>query len=154
MERIPVLKLGNLLLVSIQVDLEDRLALNLQDDLAERIVATGARGVLIDISALDIVDSFVGRMLSTIAAMSKLLDAETVVVGMRPAVAITLVELGLDMPGVRTALTLEHGLALLGAEVRVRRSDDTDSADRADLPGSIEEPTGPSGTAVAGTVVG
>ncbi|WP_020572287.1 STAS domain-containing protein [Parafrankia discariae] len=119
MERIPVLKMGNLLLVSIQVDLQDQLALDLQDDLAERIVATGARGVLIDISALDIVDSFIGRMLSTIASLSRLLDAETVVVGMRPTVAITLVELGLYMPGVRTALTLEHGLELLGAEVRV-----------------------------------
>jgi rsbT antagonist protein RsbS len=119
MERIPILKIGNLLLVSIQIDLQDRLALALQDDLAEQIVATGARGVLIDISALEIVDSFIGRMLSTIASLSRVLDAETVVVGMRPAVAITLVELGLYMPSVRTALTVEHGLALLGAEVRV-----------------------------------
>ncbi|ONH23256.1 STAS domain-containing protein [Pseudofrankia asymbiotica] len=140
MDRIPILKMGNLLLVSIQVDLQDQLALALQDDLSERIVATGARGVLIDISALEIVDSFIGRMLSTIAALSRLLDAETVVVGMRPAVAITLVELGLYMPGVRTALTLEHGLALLGAEVRVRLPEDealvdldADSAEVTDL---------------------
>ncbi|MCM3923466.1 STAS domain-containing protein [Frankia sp. AiPs1] len=129
MDRIPILKMGNLLLVSIQVDLHDQLALDLQDDLSERIVATGARGVLIDISALEIVDSFIGRMLSTIASLSRLLDAETVVVGMRPAVAITLVELGLYMPGVRTALTLEHGLALLGAEVRVSRSDEDEIDD-------------------------
>nr|WP_261565262.1 STAS domain-containing protein [Frankia gtarii] len=129
MDRIPILKMGNLLLVSIQVDLHDQLALDLQDDLSERIVATGARGVLIDISALEIVDSFIGRMLSTIASLSRLLDAETVVVGMRPAVAITLVELGLYMPGVRTALTLEHGLTLLGAEVRVSRSDEDEIDD-------------------------
>jgi rsbT antagonist protein RsbS len=119
MEHIPILKIGNLLLVSIQVDLRDRLALALQDELSERIVATSARGVLIDISTLEIVDSFIGRMLSNIASQSRLLDAGTVVVGMRPAVAITLVELGLYMPGVRTALTVEHGLALLGAEVEV-----------------------------------
>ncbi|WP_007516887.1 MULTISPECIES: STAS domain-containing protein [Pseudofrankia] len=129
MDRIPILKMGNLLLVSIQVDLQDQLALALQDDLSERIVATSARGVLIDISALEIVDSFIGRMLSTIASLSRLLDAETVVVGMRPAVAITLVELGLHMPGVRTALTLEHGLALLGAEVRVRLPEDEANGD-------------------------
>lgn len=140
MDRIPILKMGNLLLVSIQVDLHDQLALDLQDDLSERIVATGARGVLIDISALDIVDSFIGRMLSTIASLSRLLDAETVVVGMRPAVAITLVELGLYMPGVRTALTLEHGLALLGAEVRVTRSDDaTGEPPDEDRPGPIAD---------------
>ncbi|CAJ59937.1 Negative regulator of sigma-B (Antagonist protein rsbS) (partial match) [Frankia alni ACN14a] len=125
--------------MSIQVDLHDQLALDLQDDLSERIVATGARGVLIDISALEIVDSFIGRMLSTIASLSRLLDAETVVVGMRPAVAITLVELGLYMPGVRTALTLEHGLALLGAEVRVSRSDEdeVDDADGEGEPGAL-----------------
>jgi rsbT antagonist protein RsbS len=119
MNHIPILKIGNLLLVSIQVDLQDKVALALQDDLSKRIVATGARGVLIDISALEIVDSFIGRMLSTTASLSRVLDAETVVVGMRPAVAITLVELGLYMPGVRTALTVEHGLALLGAQVEV-----------------------------------
>ena len=113
MDRIPILVLGDILLVSIQVDLEDQLALRLQEDLSDRIVATGAHGVVIDISALDIVDSFVGRMLSTIASISRVLDAETVVVGMRPAVAITLVELGLSLKGVRTALTVEHGLRLL-----------------------------------------
>jgi rsbT antagonist protein RsbS len=103
------------LLVSIQIDLEDRLAVQLQEDLADRIVATGVHGVLIDITALDIVDSFVGRMLATIAAMSRVLDAETVVVGMRPAVAITLVELGLPLTGIRTALNVELGLAALRA---------------------------------------
>jgi rsbT antagonist protein RsbS len=113
MERVPVLGLGDVLLVSIQVDLADELALRLQEDLAERIVATGARGVLIDISALDVVDSFTGRVLSTIAAVSRVLDAETVVVGMRPAVAITLVELGLTLQGVRTALSVELGLRML-----------------------------------------
>jgi rsbT antagonist protein RsbS len=113
MDQIPVLTLGEVLLVSIQVDLEDQLALRLQEDLSERIVSTGAHGVIIDISALEIVDSFIGRMLSTIASISRVLDAETVVVGMRPAVAITLVELGLSLKGVRTALTVEHGLRLL-----------------------------------------
>ena len=113
MERIPILCIGELLLVSIQVDLHDQLALSLQDDLANRIVETGARGVLIDISALDVVDSFVGRMIANTAAMSRVLDARTVVVGMRPAVAITLVELGLSLPGVRTALDIERGMALL-----------------------------------------
>ena len=115
MDRVPVLKLGDLLLVSIQIDLQDQTALALQEDLAERIVATGARGVLIDISALEIVDSFIGRMLSTIAAVSRVLDAHTVVVGMRPAVAITLVELGLDLPGVRTALDIDRGMTALAA---------------------------------------
>ena len=113
MDHIPILTLGDILLVSIQVDLEDQLALRLQEDLSGRIVDTGAHGVVIDISALDIVDSFVGRTLSTIASISRVLDAETVVVGMRPAVAITLVELGLSLKGVRTALTVEHGLRLL-----------------------------------------
>ncbi len=113
MGRIPVLTLGDVLLVSIQVDLEDQLALRLQDDLAERIVTTGAHGVIIDITALDIVDSFVGRMLATIASVSRVLDAETIVVGMRPAVAITLVELGLQLRGVRTALNVELGLTML-----------------------------------------
>jgi rsbT antagonist protein RsbS len=112
-DRVPVLSLGDVLLVSIQVDLEDRIAVQLQEDLAERIVATGAHGVLIDITALDIVDSFVGRMLATIASVSKVLDAETVVVGMRPAVAITLVELGLPLRGIRTALNMQLGLAML-----------------------------------------
>lgn len=115
MDRIPILKLRDLLLVSIQVDMHDRLAMQLQDDLTSRIAATGARGVLIDISALEIVDSFIGRMLGNIAAMSRVLDAETVVVGMRPAVAITLVELGMSLPGVRTALNVERGMDLLSA---------------------------------------
>lgn len=113
MERIPILKLGQLLLVTIQVDMHDRLALALQDDLTERIVRDSARGVLIDISSLEIVDSFIGRVLGNIAAMSRVLDAETVVVGMQPAVAITLVELGLSLPGVRTALNVERGMELL-----------------------------------------
>lgn len=113
MDRVPILSLGDVLLVSIQVDLQDDSVLALQDDLAEKIVAVGARGVVIDITAVEIVDSFIGRMFATIAALSRLLDAETVVVGMRPAVAITLVELGLSLDGVRTALNLERGLAML-----------------------------------------
>ena len=113
MERIPILRMGRLLLVSIQVDMHDQLALTLQDDLTSRIVADRAKGVLIDISTLDVVDSFIGRMIGNIAAMSRVLDAQTVVVGMRPAVAITLVELGLQLEGVRTALNVEKGMALL-----------------------------------------
>lgn len=113
MERIPILRMGGFLLVTIQVDMHDRLALALQDDLTRRIAETGARGVLIDISSLEMVDSFIGRMMATIAAMARVLDAETVVVGMRPAVAITLVELGLSMKGVRTALDVEKGMDLL-----------------------------------------
>ena len=113
MERIPILRMGRLLLVTIQVDMHDRLALTLQDDLTERIVETQARGVLMDISSLEIVDSFIGRMISNIASMSRILDAEVVVVGMQPAVAITLVELGLSLPMVRTALNVEKGMALL-----------------------------------------
>ena len=116
MERIPILKMGSYLLVSIQVDMHDRLALQLQDDLTSQIAATSARGVLIDISALEMVDSFIGRMISNIAAMSRVLDAATVVVGMRPAVAITLVELGMSLPGVRTALDLDRGMALLSRD--------------------------------------
>jgi rsbT antagonist protein RsbS len=115
MERIPILKLGECLLVSIQVDMHDRLAMQLQDDLTSQIAATAARSVLIDISALEMVDSFIGRMLGNIAAMSRVLDAATVVVGMRPAVAITLVELGMSLPGVRTALNVERGMDLLSA---------------------------------------
>jgi rsbT antagonist protein RsbS len=123
-ERIPILKMGPFLLVTIQVDMHDRLAISLQDDLTQRIVEVGARGVLIDISSLDVVDSFIGRMLGNIAAMSRILDADTVVVGMRPAVAITLVELGLSLQGVRTALNVEQGMDLLRAAVRTRgRSD-------------------------------
>ncbi len=113
MDRIPILKLGDCLLVSIQVDMHDRLAISLQDDLTERINKDRARGVLIDISALEIVDSFIGRMLSNIAAMARVLDARTVVVGMRPAVAITLVELGLSLEGVATALNVERGMELI-----------------------------------------
>jgi rsbT antagonist protein RsbS len=112
-DRIPILKLENFLLVSIQVDMHDQLALTLQDDLTQKIVASRARAVLIDISALEMVDSFMGRMLGNIASMSRILDAQTVVVGMRPAVAITLVELGLSLPGIRTALNVDAGLALL-----------------------------------------
>ncbi|MBB6095120.1 rsbT antagonist protein RsbS [Povalibacter uvarum] len=113
MDRIPILKLGRALLVTIQVDMHDRLATALEDDLTNQIVKHGAHGVLIDISALEIVDSFIGRTLDTIAAVSRVLDAETVVVGMRPAVAITLVELGLSLAGVKTALNVERGMALL-----------------------------------------
>lgn len=113
MDRIPILKLGEALLVTIQVDMHDQLASALEEDLTERIVRHRARGVLIDISALEIVDSFIGRMLDNIAAVSRILDADTVVVGMRPAVAITLVELGLSLNGVRTALDVERGMALI-----------------------------------------
>ena len=119
-ERIPILKMAGFLLVSIQVDMHDRLALQLQDDLMTRITDTGAHGVLIDISALEMVDSFIGRMLGNIAAMSRVLDADTVVVGMRPAVAITLVELGMSLPGVRTALDVERGMALLSSAAAER----------------------------------
>ncbi len=113
MERIPILRMGQFLIVSIQVDMHDRLALTLQADLAARISETSARGVLLDISSLEVVDSFIGRMISNIAATSRVLDAETVVVGIQPAVAITLVELGLSLPGVRTALNIEKGMVLL-----------------------------------------
>jgi rsbT antagonist protein RsbS len=125
MERIPILKMGEFLLVTIQVDMHDRLAMTLQDDLTERIVQARAKAVLIDISALEMVDSFIGRMLANIAAMSSVLDAETVVVGMRPAVAITLVELGLPLEGVRTALNVEHGMAVLKA--RLQRHSERDA---------------------------
>lgn len=118
MERIPILRIGDILLVSIQVDLQDHIAMALQEDLAERIVESSANGVLIDISALEIVDSFIGRMINTIASVSRVLDAETVVVGMSPAVAITLVELGLSLTGVRTALDVDRGLAMLKAQRR------------------------------------
>ncbi|WP_229398817.1 STAS domain-containing protein [Micromonospora okii] len=128
MERVPVLKIGDILLVSIQLDMSDQTAVQLQDDLAERIVSTGCHGVIIDITALDIVDSFVGRMLSTIASISKVLDAETVVVGMRPAVAITLVELGLSLNGIRTALNVERGMELIAA-ARPDEYDDGEGGD-------------------------
>ncbi len=118
MERIPILRMGDFLLVTIQVDMHDRLAMTLQDDLTGRITETNARGVLIDISALEIVDSFIGRMISNISGMARILDAETVVVGMQPAVAITLVELGLSLPGVRTALNVERGMILLRASLQ------------------------------------
>ena len=120
MERIPILKMGEFLVVTIQVDMHDRLVTALQDELTSQIAACGAHGVLIDISSLDMVDSFIGRMIGTIAGMSRVLDAETVVVGMRPAVAITLVELGLSLPGVRTALDVEKGMVLLRAATRRR----------------------------------
>jgi len=128
MERIPILKMGDSLLVSIQVDMHDRIAMALQDDLTARIAKTRARGVLIDISALEIVDSFIGRMLANIAAMASVLDAQTVVVGMRPAVAITLVELGLSLSGVRTALNIERGMDLLRNLIE-SRGDDAGSAE-------------------------
>jgi rsbT antagonist protein RsbS len=112
--------MGDCLLVTIQVDMHDRLAMTLQDDLTDRIVASHAKGVLIDISALEMVDSFIGRMLGDIAAVSRVLDAQTVVVGMRPAVAITLVELGLSLPGVRTALNVERGMELLRSGIHTR----------------------------------
>ncbi len=123
MERIPILKLGDFLLVSVQVDMHDRLAMALQDDLTARIVKDKARGVLIDISSLEIVDSFIGRMLGNIAAMARVLDAETVVVGMQPAVAITLVELGLSLQGVRTALNVEKGMDLLRTALALKGTD-------------------------------
>lgn len=130
MERIPILKMGEFLLVTIQVDMHDRLAITLQDDLTGQIVKHRAHGVLIDISALEIVDSFIGRMLASIASMARLLDAETVVVGMQPAVAITLVELGLPMQGIRTALDVEKGMtALHGAISKAGRNGHSGSID-------------------------
>ncbi|BCJ75721.1 anti-sigma factor antagonist [Catellatospora sp. IY07-71] len=127
MDRLPILKIGSVLLVSIQIDMQDQMALQLQEDLGQRIVDTGCRGVVIDITGLDIVDSFVGRTLSTIASISRVLDAETIVVGMRPAVAITLVELGLSLEGIRTALNVERGLELLA------RSTEPDTVDDLEL---------------------
>lgn len=113
MERIPILKVGDCLLVTIQVDMHDQLAISLQEDLTDRIARYASKGVLIDISSLEIVDSFIGRMLANIAAMSKVLDAQTVLTGMQPAVAITLVELGMSLPGIKTALNVERGMELL-----------------------------------------
>lgn len=121
MERIPILRMADFLLVTIQGDMHDRLVAILQDELTSRINQTGARGVLIDISSLDMVDSFIGRMISNIAAMSRILDAETVVVGMQPAVAITLVELGLSLTGVRTALDVDKGMKLLQSAIGRRQ---------------------------------
>jgi rsbT antagonist protein RsbS len=125
-EHIPILRMGEFLIVTIQVDMHDRLAMALQDDLTGRIAQTRARGVLIDISSLDMVDSFIGRMIGNIAGMSRVLDAETVVVGMRPAVAITLVELGLALPGVRTALDVEKGMDLLRVATGQRTKEEDD----------------------------
>ncbi len=126
MEHVPILRMGDFLLVTIQVDMHDRLALALQDDLTNRISETGARGVLIDISSLEIVDSFIGRMIANISGMARVLDAQTVVVGMRPAVAITLVELGLSLTGVRTALNVEKGMNLLRASLTSYVQEDSD----------------------------
>ena len=123
MDRIPILRMGRTLLVTVQVDMHDQLAVRLLDDLTTMITRTRARGVVIDISALDMVDSFIGRMIGNISAMSHILNAQTVLVGMQPAVAITLVELGLTLPGVKTALNVERGMALLAA------SDDEDAED-------------------------
>ena len=123
MEHIPILRMGDFLLITIQIDMHDRLALQLQDDLTQKIVQHESRGVLIDISALEVVDSFIGRMLGNIASMSRVLDAQTVVVGMRPAVAITLVELGMSLPGIRTALTVERGMEILRIDVASARGE-------------------------------
>jgi rsbT antagonist protein RsbS len=124
MDRIPILRMGDFLLVTIQVDMHDRLALTLQDDLTSKIEKTGAKGVLIDISALEMVDSFIGRMIANISSMSRILDANTVLVGMQPAVAITLVELGLSLTGVKTALDVERGMRLLRAGMPEKEHDD------------------------------
>jgi rsbT antagonist protein RsbS len=126
MERIPILRMGGFLLVTIQVDMHDKLALTLQDDLTSRIAEVGAKGVLIDISSLEIVDSFIGRTLANIAAMARVLDAETVVVGMQPAVAITLVELGMSLPGIHTALNVESGMDFLQRSVAGYQESDHD----------------------------
>jgi rsbT antagonist protein RsbS len=128
MDRIPILKVGDCLLVTIQVDMHDRLATALEEDLTSKIVSLGAKGVLIDISALEIVDSFIGRMLDNIAAVSRILDADTVVVGMRPAVAITLVELGLSLSGVKTALNVERGMALIQGRLQPEDVDGDEEA--------------------------
>jgi rsbT antagonist protein RsbS len=127
MDRIPILRMGDLLLVTIQIDMHDRLARTLQDDLTEKIERTSAKGVLIDISALELVDSYIGRMIANISAMARILDAQTVVVGMRPAVAITLVELGLSLSGVDTALTVERGMQRLRARLGRTEATDDDS---------------------------
>ena len=132
MDRIPILRMGQYLLVTIQVDIHDTLAMHLQEDLTSRIVQTGARGVMIDISSLEVVDSFMGRMLAQVSSMARVLDAETVVVGMRPAVALTLVELGLSLSGVRTALNVERGMALLAKSLGSTATDTPASEGQAD----------------------
>jgi len=129
MDRIPILRMGQFLLVTIQVDLYDRLAIDLEADLVKMVSKTGAKGILIDISAVSIVDSFMGRIIGNIGVMSKLLDAETVVVGMQPAVAITLVELGLPLKGVFTALNVEKGMDLLKSKIQIIEEDDVDTHD-------------------------
>jgi len=129
MDRIPVLRMGEYLLVTIQVDMHDQLAMALQDDLTSHIEKTGARGVLIDISSLEMVDSFIGRMIANISSMSRILDAKTVVVGMQPAVAITLVELGLSLPGVQMALTVDRGMALLRKAMAADQDDTSEKID-------------------------
>ncbi|QIP17311.1 STAS domain-containing protein [Spirosoma aureum] len=129
MDKIPILRMGSFLLVTIQVDLYDRLALNLENDLVQMVYQTGARGVLIDISAVSIVDSFMGRILGNIASMTRVLDAETVVVGMQPAVAITLIELGLSLKGVHTALDVERGMALLQTQYGLHTQSADDDVD-------------------------
>ena len=134
MDRIPILRMGKFLLVTIQVDLYDRLALTLEADLVQMVNKTNARGVLIDISAVSIVDSFMGRIIGNIASMSKILDAETVVVGMQPAVAITLIELGLPLKGVHTALDVERGMNLLKSMIDITEDDDLEEADDDSIP--------------------
>ncbi|PSL27523.1 STAS domain-containing protein [Chitinophaga ginsengisoli] len=126
MDKIPILKIGHFLMVAIQVDLYDRLALSLESDLVQAVSKTGAKGVLIDISSVSIVDSFMGRILGNIAGMSKVLDAETVIVGMQPAVAITLVELGLPLKGVQTALNVEKGMELLQKKIQFTEEEEID----------------------------
>jgi rsbT antagonist protein RsbS len=145
MEHIPILRMGEFLLITIQVDMHDRLANQLQDDLTSQIVRYGSRGVLIDISGLEVVDSFIGRMLSNIASMSRILDAETVVTGMQPAVAITLVELGLSLTGIRTALTVERGMQMLRRDAGQYTTDIMREEDReADGAGAEGSPNGSS----------
>lgn len=130
MDKIPILRMGHFLLVTIQTDLYDRLALDLEADLVQMVNKTGAKGVLIDISALSIVDSFMGRIIGNIASMCKILDAETIVTGMQPAVAITLIELGLDLKGVHTALNVERGMAILQSKISI--DTETENADEDD----------------------
>jgi len=137
MERIPILRMGEFLLVTIQVDMHDQLALTLQNDLTEKISLAGSKGVLIDISALEMVDSFIGRMIANIAGMSRVLDAKTVVVGMQPAVAITLVELGLSLAGVQTALSVEKGMALLKASLPAVMEAELDSSETGESRDSV-----------------